>query len=439
MRAALTTLGIVIGIAAVITMVEIGKGSSTAIKKTIENMGANTVLVMPGQPNIAGVRQGAGSAMNLTPDDCVAVVRECPAVRTATPIVWAGAQIVYGNQNWQPQQMYGTTPAFLEVRNWSHMADGECFTDQDVRNAAEVCVVGQTIVHELFQDQSPVGKEIRVGPVMFKVVGVLSKKGANMMGWDQDDILLAPWTSIKFRVTGANASHAPTITTTITTTNTLDQIYPSPSPETDALYPAPSASESADTPVSVRFINLSQILVEAQSSDAVPQAISQVTDLLRERHRIKPSDPDDFRIRDMTEITKALSATTTLMGTLLLCVALISLVVGGVGIMNIMLVSVTERTREIGLRMAVGARPRDILSQFLTEAVLLCFSGGLVGIVLGWTGSDMVTKLLHWPTEPSAAATVTAVLVSVIVGISFGFYPAWKASRLDPIDALRYE
>jgi ABC-type antimicrobial peptide transport system permease subunit len=439
MRAALTTLGIVIGIAAVITMVEIGKGSSTAIKKTIENMGANTVLVMPGQPNIAGVRQGAGSAMNLTPGDCDAIVRECPAVRTATPIVWAGAQIIYGNQNWQPQQMYGTTPAFLEVRNWSHMAEGECFTDQDVRSAAEVCVVGQTIVHELFQDQSPVGKEIRVGPVMFKVVGVLSKKGANMMGWDQDDILLAPWTSIKFRVTGANASHAPTITTTITTTNTLDLIYPSTSSETDALYPAPSASETADTPLSVRFINLSQILVAAQSSDAVPQAISQVTGLLRERHRIKPDDPDDFRIRDMTEITKALSATTTLMGTLLLCVALISLVVGGVGIMNIMLVSVTERTREIGLRMAVGARPRDILWQFLTEAVLLCFSGGVVGIFLGWTGSDMVTKLLHWPTEPSVAATVAAVFVSVSVGISFGFYPAWKASRLDPIDALRYE
>ncbi len=440
MRAALTTLGIVIGIAAVITMVEIGKGSSTAIKKTIENMGANTLLVLPGQPNIAGIRQGAGSAMNLTPGDCDAIVRECPAVVEAAPIVWAGAQIIFGNQNWQPQQMYGTTPQFLEVRNWSHLAEGECFTDADVRNAAEVCLVGQTIVHELFQDESPVGKEIRVGPVMFKVVGVLSKKGANMMGWDQDDILLAPWTSIKFRVTGAMASHAPTVTTTITTSNTLDQIFPSSAGvETDALYPAPSASESADTPLSVRFINVSQILVAAQSSDAIPQAISQITDLLRERHRTKPDDPEDFRIRDMTEITKALSSTTTLMATLLLCVAMISLVVGGVGIMNIMLVSVTERTREIGLRMAVGARPRDILWQFLTEAVLLCFSGGLVGIGLGRTSSYMVTKLLHWPTEPSVAAIVAAVFVSVSVGITFGFYPAWKASRLDPIDALRYE
>jgi ABC-type antimicrobial peptide transport system permease subunit len=440
MRAALTTLGIVIGIAAVITMVEIGKGSSSSMKKIIENMGANTLLVMPGQPNVAGIRQGAGSSMNLTPGDCDAIARECPAITVAAPIVWAGAQIIYGNQNWQPQQMYGTTPEFLDVRNWSHLAEGECFTDSDVRNAAEVCLVGQTLVHELFQDQSPVGKEIRVGPVLFKVVGVLSKKGANMMGWDQDDILLAPWTSIKFRVTGANASHAPTVTTTITTTSTLDQIYPSSAGvETDALYPAPSASEAADTPLSVRFINLSQILVAAQSSDAIPQAISQITGLLRERHRVKTDDPDDFRIRDMTEITKALSSTTTLMGTLLLCVALISLVVGGVGIMNIMLVSVTERTREIGLRMAVGARPRDILWQFLTEAVLLCFSGGLVGIGMGLGSSYMVTKLLHWPTELSVAAIIAAVLVSVSVGVSFGFYPAWRASRLDPIDALRYE
>jgi ABC-type antimicrobial peptide transport system permease subunit len=201
----------------------------------------------------------------------------------------------------------------------------------------------------------------------------------------------------------------------------------------------PSTSETADTPLPVRFINVSQIQVAAQSSDYMKQAISQVTDLLRERHHIKKDAPDDFQIRDMTEITKVLSSTTTLMSTLLLCVAVISLVVGGVGIMNIMLVSVTERTREIGLRMAVGARPRDILWQFLTEAVLLCFSGGVVGVAFGKLGSFMVTHIKHWPTEGSVGAVIAAVLVSVSVGITFGFYPAWKASRLDPIDALRYE
>ena len=227
MRAALTTLGIVIGIAAVITMVEIGQGSSTAMKRIIESMGANTLLVLPGQPNAPASARAPAARMTLTPGDCDAIVRECPAVTVAAPIVRASAQVIYGNRNWLPQQMYGTTPDFLDVRNWSQMAEGECFTDRDVRNAAEVCVVGQTLVHELFQDESPVGKEIRIENVMFKVVGVLSKKGANMMGRDQDDILLAPWTSIKFRVTGANGQPRPEpSTTTITTTNTLNQIYP---------------------------------------------------------------------------------------------------------------------------------------------------------------------------------------------------------------------
>jgi ABC-type antimicrobial peptide transport system permease subunit len=400
-------------------------------------MGANTLLVLPGQAASGGVSFGAGSVMTLTPDDCDAILHDCPAVSAAAPVVRATAQVVYGNRNWVPMQIYGTTPAFLEVRNYGPMEEGECFADRDVRNASKVCVIGQTLVRELFQGESPVGKDVRVKNVSFRVVGVLSKKGANMMGMDQDDILLAPWTSIKYRVTGSTVTTASSNTSATTTTvNTLNQIYPSTG---SSLYSAPSATEAADTPLPVRFINVSQIMVAAQSSSVMKQAISQITDLLHERHHIKPGDPDDFQIRDMTEITKALSSTTTLMGTLLLCVALISLVVGGVGIMNIMLVSVTERTREIGLRMAVGARPRDILWQFLTEAVLLCFSGGVVGIVMGRTGSYLVTRLLHWPTEASIAAVVAAVFVSVSVGVSFGFYPAWKASRLDPIDALRYE
>jgi ABC-type antimicrobial peptide transport system permease subunit len=437
MRAALTTLGIVIGIAAVITMVEIGQGSSSAIKKTIENMGANTLLILPGQAASGGVSFGAGSVMTLTPGDCDAILHDCPAVSAAAPIVRATAQVVYGNHNWVPMQISGTTPAYLRVYNWTQMAEGECFADRDVRNASKVCVIGQTLVRELFQGESPVGKDVRVKNVSFKIVGVLPKKGANMMGMDQDDILLAPWTSIKYRVTGSTVTTASSNTSATTSTvNTLNQIYPSTSV---TLYPAPSETEAADTPLPVRFANVSQIMVAAQSSSEMKQAISQVTDLLHERHRIKPGDPDDFQIRDMTEITKALSSTTTLMGTLLLCVAMISLVVGGVGIMNIMLVSVTERTREIGLRMAVGARPRDILWQFLTEAVLLCTCGGVVGIIFGKVGSSLVTRLLRWPTEASLAAVVAAVFVSVSVGVSFGFYPAWKASRLDPIDALRYE
>jgi ABC-type antimicrobial peptide transport system permease subunit len=437
MRAALTTLGIVIGIAAVITMVEIGQGSSGAIRKTIEAMGANTLLVLPGQAASGGISFGAGSVTTLTPGDCEAILRDCPAVSAAAPVVRVSAQVIYGSRNWVPMQMYGTTPAFLTVRNWEQLADGECFTDRDVRAAAQVCVIGQTLVRELFQGESPVGKDLRVKNVTFKVVGVLAKKGANMMGMDQDDILLAPWTSIKYRVTGSTVGSASSSSSAVSTAvNTLNQIYPSTG---TSLYPVPSATQAADTPLQVRFTNVNQIMVAAQSTNDMKAASSQITDLLHERHRIHQDDPDDFQIRDMTEITKALSSTTTLMGTLLLCVAMISLVVGGVGIMNIMLVSVTERTREIGLRMAVGARPRDILWQFLTEAVLLCFSGGVVGIVMGRTGSYLVTRLLNWPTEPSLAAVVAAVFVSVSVGVSFGFYPAWKASRLDPIDALRYE
>jgi len=440
MRAILTTLGIVIGIAAVIAMMEIGNGSSKAIQSTIASMGANTLLVMPGTAASAGVSFGAGTSMTLTPQDCDAILRECPAIRAAAPVVRARTQVVYGHRNWVPSYIYGTTPQFLEVRDWTTMAEGEPFTERDVRNGSKVCVLGQTLVTQLFQGESPIGKEIRVQNVSFRVIGVLSSKGANMMGMDQDDILLAPWTTIKYRVSGNSAStanqSAKASSDTSQSVNSLSDLYPTTEV---SLYPAASATQAADTPLPVRFTNVDQIMAAAESSEAIPVAIQQITSLLHERHRIRSDGVDDFTIRDMTEMTKALTSTTLLMTKLLLCVALISLVVGGVGIMNIMLVSVTERTREIGLRMAVGARSRDILRQFLVEAVILCLAGGAFGILLGRLTSYFVTTLLHWPTAISVGAIVAAVAVSASVGIIFGFYPAWKASRLDPIEALRYE
>jgi ABC-type antimicrobial peptide transport system permease subunit len=340
-----------------------------------------------------------------------------------------------------PTFIYGTTPGWLGVREWG-LAQGDMFTERDVRNASKVCVLGQRLVRELFQGENPIGKEVRIQNVSFRVIGVLTAKGANMMGMDQDDVLLAPWTTIKFRVTGSSASTAnqsaasTASSATSTTVNTLNQIYPTSQKK---LYPEQSATQAANTPQPVRFINVDQILAAGRSTEEIPAAIQQITQILRERHRIGSEEPDDFSIRDMTEMTKALSSTGTMMTRLLLAVAMISLLVGGVGIMNIMLVSVTERTREIGLRMAVGAWSRDILQQFLAESVILCFCGGVVGILAGRGISLLVRAFLGWPTELSLGAIVAAFAVSVTVGIVFGFYPAWKASRLDPIIALRYE
>ncbi|MFZ2448156.1 MAG: ABC transporter permease [Syntrophobacteraceae bacterium] len=438
LRAALTTLGIIIGVAAVIAMMEIGHGSSNAIQKTIASMGANNLAVLPGTASSGGVSFGSGSVMTLTPEDGEAIVAECPSVRAAAPIVRARTQVVYGNRNWVPTFIQGTTPNYLDVREWG-LEEGEMFTDRDVRNASKVVILGQRLVRELFQGEDPIGKEVRVRNVSFKVVGVLTSKGANMMGMDQDDILLAPWTSIKYRVTGsalANVNQSAASDATSSAVNSLNQLYPG---SQSGLYPQQSATQAADSPLPVRFLNVDQILTASNSTEESPAAIRQITNLLRERHRIRPGEPDDFNIRDMTEMTKALSSTTTMMTKLLLAVALISLIVGGVGIMNIMLVSVTERTREIGLRMAVGARSGSVLQQFLVESVVLCFFGGAVGIVLGQGISYLVSAVLQWPVELSVEAIVAAFFVSAAVGITFGYYPAWKASRLDPIIALRYE
>jgi ABC-type antimicrobial peptide transport system permease subunit len=438
LRAALTTLGIVIGVAAVIAMMEIGNGSTQAIQRTIASMGAYNLLIYPGNIFAAGVSYGSGSTLTLTPLDADAIISDCPSVIAAAPIERTRTQIIYGNRNWVPYAMYGTTPAYLEVRDWTEMAEGAAFTDRDVRNSSKVCLVGETIVRELFAGASPIGKEIRMQNVNFKVVGVLRSKGANMMGSDQDDIVLAPWTTIKYRVTG-NSVSTPNLSVSAASASTAplpSQVYPNASL---SLYSVPSAVQTADTPAPVRFANIDQIVAAARSAEQVPGAIDEITSLLRERHHLRGETPDDFTIRDLTEIMKTMSSTTQLMTNLLLIVALISLVVGGVGIMNIMLVSVTERTREIGLRMAVGAQGPDILRQFLTEAVVLCILGGIFGIGLGRATSWMVRVLKHWPTATSLGAIVAAVVVSATVGIVFGFYPAWKASRLDPIEALRYE
>lgn len=306
MRAALTTLGIIIGVAAVIAMMEIGRGSSSSIQRAIANMGANAILIMPGTATSSGISHGTGSVMTLTPQDSEAVGAGCPAVGAAAPVIRARTQVIYGNRNWVPTFIYGTTPDFLAIREWGLVA-GDAFSERDVRNAGKVCLLGQRLVRQLFQGEDPVGKEVRVQNVAFRVVGVLSPKGANRMGMDQDDILLAPWTTIKFRVTGASATTAnQSATTTSQTVNSLNQIYPTLK---NNLYLLPSSTQAADTPKPVRFTNVDQILASAHSAQEVRPAIAQITGLLQERHRIRPPEPNDFTVQDMTEMTKALAAT----------------------------------------------------------------------------------------------------------------------------------
>jgi ABC-type antimicrobial peptide transport system permease subunit len=440
MRSALTTLGIIIGVGSLVAIAEIGKGAWSAIRILLSKTGVDNIVIQAGAASRNGISLGSGSVKTLTPEDAEAVLRECPSVDSLAPLVFVRRQVVHGNRNWVPSTFVGTTPAYLRVRQWDELAEGEAFSDRDVRDVAMVCLLGQSIARELFEGQSPIGEEVYVNDVPLRVVGVLSKKGADIIGEDQDDVLVAPWTTVKFRVSsesgstnrdrGASRFDPPELL------SLMERRYPRGQP---SLFPTASLTQAIDTPKLDRLSNVDSILVRALSTEEIPAAMEQIQAVLRERHRIAPNEPADFAVQDFTEVVRAVKGTVSLVAGLLVCVALISLVVGGIGIMNIMLVTVTERYREIGLRMAVGARSRDILRQFLIEAVVLCLLGGAVGIVAGRGGSQLVRLLARWPTEPSLVAILAAVSVSVTVGVIFGYYPAWRASRLDPIEALRFE
>jgi ABC-type antimicrobial peptide transport system permease subunit len=380
-------------------------------------------MVSPGEVQSGAVRL-SGEATTLIAEDALDIEEECPSVICAAPIVWGGGRAVYGNRNWYPRYIMGTTESFLLARNWTEMQMGRPFSEREVRAGAQVCLLGQTVYEELFGDNDPIGQEIRISSVPFKVVGVLRRKGANLLGADQDDILLAPWSTVKYRLSGGSSGRPWSGNTTAVEGHEL-----------------PGRAFHERLPGQwrrVRSDRIDRVLVRARSADSIPDAIQEITQLLRSRHRLADGE-SDFRVREMSEVANALKNTVRMLSGLALSVAAVSLIVGGVGIMNIMLVSVTERTREIGLRMAVGANATDILRQFLVESTVLCLVGGLIGIAAGRGASLLVGELVDWPNEPSAFAAVVAVAVSVAVGVTFGYYPAWKASRLNPIDALRYE
>jgi len=397
MRAGLTILGVVIGIAAVTTMVSIGQSASDLVQGQFQSLGTNVIVVFSASQRQGAVRHGRGSSPTLTADDAEAMAAECPAVLAASPMVFTGGQVIYGNSNWRPREMVGVGTDYLTVRNWP-LRHGGFFTERDVASAAKVCVIGRTLVAKLFQTTNPLGKTIRIRNIPLQVIGVLEEKGANIVGEDQDNLLIAPYTTVRKRLQGSS------------------------------------------------FSNVDIILASARSVDRMAEAEREMRQLLYERHRIHPGDPPDFDVQNTTEIANILGIITGTMTLLLSSIAGISLLVGGVGIMNIMLVSVTERTREIGIRMAVGARGRDILRQFLVESVLLSSIGGMIGFALGAGASVGITKIINsissgtpWPIVISFKAAAISLVFAGAVGIFFGYYPARRASRLDPIDALRYE
>jgi putative ABC transport system permease protein len=391
LRSALTMLGIIIGVAAVITMVAIGQGADAAVQQQILSLGNNMLMVIPGATTASGVRSGWGGVSTLTVSDAMAIKKECPAVADATYFKRQVVQVIYGDQNWSTVAQ-GSTPSYQKVRDWS-VITGSFFTERDEDSASRVVVLGQTVVDHLFgAGEDPIGAMIRIKDVPFRVIGVLEPKGQTTWGQDQDDVMVMPFSTAERRVLGT------------------------------------------------QFVgSVDMIFVTAASTDEIADAEKQITALLHERHHIQPNQENDFTVRNLNDIAKASESASKVMTSLLLSVASISLLVGGIGIMNILLVSVTERTREIGIRMAVGAKSRHILLQFLVEAITLSMVGGLAGALLGVAGAKLISYFATWPTLVSPPAVLGSFLFSGAVGVFFGFYPAHKASRLDPIAALRYE
>ena len=388
LRAFLTMLGIIIGVASVIAMLAIGQGSKKSIQQQISEMGSNMIMIHPGAEMRGGVRQDPSAMQTLKLENYEKLSEECTYLSGISPNVSSSGQLVAGANNY-PSSVSGVSMDYLTIRQLT-VEQGEMFTENDIRTAAKVCVIGKTIVDNLFPDGSdPIGKVIRCNQIPFRVIGVLKSKGYNSMGMDQDDVVLAPYSTVMKRL--------------------LAQTY------------------------------LSGIFASALTEDMTDEAVDEITTILRREHKLKETDDDDFTIRTQQELSSMLNTTTDLMTTLLACIAGISLVVGGIGIMNIMYVSVTERTREIGLRMSVAARGVDILSQFLIEAILISITGGLIGVIIGCGASFMIKTIAHWPVFIQPWSVLLSFLVCTVTGVFFGWYPAKKAADLDPIDALRYE
>lgn len=388
LRAFLTMLGIIIGVASVIAMLAIGQGSKKSIQQQISEMGSNMIMIHPGAEMRGGVRQDPSAMQTLKLENYEKLSEECTNLSGISPNVSSSGQLVAGANNY-PSSVSGVSMDYLTIRQLT-VEQGGMFTENDIRTAAKVCVIGKTIVDNLFPDGSdPIGKVIRCNQIPFRVIGVLKSKGYNSMGMDQDDVVLAPYSTVMKRL--------------------LAQTY------------------------------LSGIFASALTEDMTDEAVDEITTILRREHKLKETDDDDFTIRTQQELSSMLNTTTDLMTTLLACIAGISLVVGGIGIMNIMYVSVTERTREIGLRMSVGARGVDILSQFLIEAILISITGGLIGVIIGCGASFMIKTIAHWPVFIQPWSVLLSFLVCTVTGVFFGWYPAKKAADLDPIDALRYE
>ncbi|MFI5325156.1 MAG: ABC transporter permease [Candidatus Rokuibacteriota bacterium] len=392
LRTALTALGVIIGVGAVVTMMAIGAGAQARVAEQIRSLGSNLIIVLSGSITSGGVRLGSGSLLTITEDDARAIQRDVRSVEAAAPTMRGGVQVVFGNSNWSTA-LQGVTPEYFQARDWVAVS-GRLLTPDDVDAASKVVVLGQTVAENLFGGSDPIDQTVRIKAVPFTVVGVLARKGQSTRGEDQDDTLLIPLSTAKKKVLGASQANARAV---------------------------------------------GSILVKVTDAGRMTEAEAQIRDLLRERHRLQPHEEDDFAIRNLSEVLASQEAASRVLSLLLAAVAAVSLVVGGIGIMNIMLVSVTERTREIGLRRAIGARRRDILSQFLIEAVFVSLAGGLIGIAVGIIGSYAIGYVFQWSVLVSWAAVLPAFLFAAAVGVFFGYYPARKASRLKPIEALRYE